>query len=323
LSPANPSFLDERNSILQADLVVNGGKLQSKIWQVFAHRGMGYFAGAVDGDDTQPVEDFSLPPAANTPRGTVQGKVTNQDSGAPVAGATVGFGGHASGFAGDYAATTAADGTYSITGIIPGTYPKVFARGPGYDTQSVTLTVPSRVITRNWALRRDWAATGGGARIDDFNGVDFTADGCGPVQLIDQSQGSGWVSDVAPAGGGAAVQPRYVVVALPAAVAVTQIAINPTAACGVGASASTGDYSVETSPDGVTWTAAAAGHFGIANRNQMNPVPLAAGSTAGVRYVRYTMRGTQLAEAGGTCPGAFGACTYVSSTELAVYGVAS
>ncbi len=26
LSPANPSFLDMRNSILQADLVVNGGK---------------------------------------------------------------------------------------------------------------------------------------------------------------------------------------------------------------------------------------------------------------------------------------------------------
>ena len=64
LSPANPSFLDMRNSILQADLVVNGGKKQNKIWQVFAHRGMGWFAGSVDGDDTTPVEDFSMPPAA-------------------------------------------------------------------------------------------------------------------------------------------------------------------------------------------------------------------------------------------------------------------
>ncbi len=31
LSPANPSLLDERNSILQADLVVDGGKLQKTI----------------------------------------------------------------------------------------------------------------------------------------------------------------------------------------------------------------------------------------------------------------------------------------------------
>jgi hypothetical protein len=130
LSPANPSFLDERNSILQADLVVNRGRLQNKIWKVFAARGMGFFAAATDGDDTQPVEDFSMPPAANTPRGSLTGTVTDAQTGTPLAGMTVAFGGHASGFAGDYAATTAADGTYTITGIIPGTYAKVFARGP-------------------------------------------------------------------------------------------------------------------------------------------------------------------------------------------------
>jgi hypothetical protein len=38
LSPNNPSFLDMRNSILQADQVVNGGKANAKIWQVFAPR---------------------------------------------------------------------------------------------------------------------------------------------------------------------------------------------------------------------------------------------------------------------------------------------
>ena len=41
---------------------VYGGSRTTTIWKVFAHRGMGYFAGAVDGDDTAPVEDFS--PAA-------------------------------------------------------------------------------------------------------------------------------------------------------------------------------------------------------------------------------------------------------------------
>jgi hypothetical protein len=28
---------------------------------------MGYFAGSIDGDDTEPVEDFSMPPAAARP----------------------------------------------------------------------------------------------------------------------------------------------------------------------------------------------------------------------------------------------------------------
>jgi hypothetical protein len=322
LSPSNPSFLDERNSILQADVVVNKGKNLTKIWQVFAKRGMGFFAGATDGDDAQPVEDFSMPPAAGTPRGTLTGTVTDVDTDTPVAGAVVGFGGHASGFAGDYVATTTADGRYSITGILPGTYPKVFVRAPGYDPASATVSVAARANTRDWAIRRDWAASSGGAAITAFNGVDFTADGCGPDRLIDQSQGAGWVSD-AVSTGGAAVQPRYAVIRLPNAVSVSQIAINPTSSCGVGGSASTGDYSVETSTDGTTWTAAASGHFGLADRNRMNPVALAPGSTAGVRYVRYTMRGTQLVEAGGTCPGAFGACDYVSSTELAVYGTRS
>src|SRR5207342_2366606 len=104
-------------SILQADLVVNVGKLQKKIWGVFAKRGMGFFAAALDGDYARPVEDFSMPPPANTPRGTLTGTVSDQDAGTPVAGAEVGFGGHASGFAGDYQAITAADGTYTITGI--------------------------------------------------------------------------------------------------------------------------------------------------------------------------------------------------------------
>jgi hypothetical protein len=120
LSTSNPSYLDERNSILAADLVVNKGRNQTKIWQVFAARGMGWFAASADGDDVGPVEDFSMPPAPNTPTGTLSGVVTDLDTGALVGGAVVGFGGHASGFAGDYAATTNPDGTYTISGILPG-----------------------------------------------------------------------------------------------------------------------------------------------------------------------------------------------------------
>src|SRR6185295_2281219 len=95
-----------RNSILQADLVVAGGKHQRDIWKVFANRGMGFFAAAVDGSDTAPIEDFSLPPAPHSAKSSIAGTVIDQGSGQPAAGVAVTFGGHSSGFAGSYAAVT-------------------------------------------------------------------------------------------------------------------------------------------------------------------------------------------------------------------------
>ena len=44
-----------------------------KIWAVFAHRGMGWFAGAANGDDSTTFEDFSLPPKPGAPKGSVAG----------------------------------------------------------------------------------------------------------------------------------------------------------------------------------------------------------------------------------------------------------
>lgn len=324
LSPANPSFLDMRNSILTADLVVDGGRKQNKIWQVFANRGMGWFAGAVDGDDAAPVEDFSMPPAPNTPKGSLTGTVRDRDSNAPIAGAIVAFGGHNSGFAGDYAATTNASGVYTITGIFPGTYPKVFARSAGFDPNVQTVSVASRVNTLNWTLRRDWAALSGGATVTDFNGDDFTIFGCGPPSMFDQSQGSGWSTDavlINPADH-SVIDPRFVTVELPVAVDIVDLQINPSGTCGDGQSASAGDFTVETSTDGVTFTLAASGHFGVANRNRMNTVPLNAGTGTDVRFVRYTMLGTQLHDSlpGATCPTNASACLFVDSVELAVYG---
>jgi hypothetical protein len=315
LSPANPSYLDERNSILAADLVVNGGKLGKTIWKVFAHRGMGYFAAAVDGNDAQPVEDFSMPPAADTPRGALTGKVTDQDTGGPVAGLAVGFGGHASGFAGDLQATTAADGTYTIPGILPGTYAKVFARGGGYDEQVTTLSIPSHTVRKDWSVRKDWAASSGGASVVSFTGPDYTPYACGPSKLIDQSQISGWGSDVA-AGG------QQIVLRLSGAVDVSELVINPSATCGDDTTASTGGYRVETSADGTTWTVAAAGTFPNGTVTP-TPVALTAGTGTGVGYVRFTMLTTQ-GQDSGLCPAGqpptVSGCVFQDSTELSVYG---
>ena len=60
-------------------LVANGGANHDTIWSTFAHRGMGYFAGAVDGDDAFPVESFALPPATKT-FGKLHGKVVDADT---------------------------------------------------------------------------------------------------------------------------------------------------------------------------------------------------------------------------------------------------
>jgi extracellular elastinolytic metalloproteinase len=318
LSPANPSYLDMRNSILAADLVVGKGKDQKTIWKVFAHRGMGFFAAAIDGDDSQPVEDFSTPPSASTPRGTLTGKVTDQDSGTPAGGLTIAFGGHASGFAGDYRATTAADGTYKISGIIPGTYAKVYARGAGYDQVVKTISVNSGTKTENWAVRKDWAASSGGATVVSFTGPDYTSFGCGPGSVIDQSQTAGWGSDVA-AGG------QNVVIRLSGTVDVSQLLINPSATCGDDITAGTGGYRVETSVDGATWAVAATGTF-PAFTTTATPVPLAAGTGTGIGFLRFTMVTSQGQDAG-LCPAGqpptVSGCVFLDSTEVAVYGAAA
>ncbi len=312
LSPDNPSFLDERNSILQADLVVNGGKSQKKIWKVFAHRGMGYFAAATGGDDGSPVEDFSMPPAADTPRGTLTGTVTDKDSGAPAGGLTISFGGHDSGFGGGLVATTATDGTYTISGILPGVYAKVSARGAGYEPEQKTLAIPSHEMSQDWTVRRNYAAAAGGGSVVSFTGTDFSPR-CGPDKMIDQSSEVGWLSTPAPEG-------RNAVFKLATKIDITQLVIDPTPSCIPYPTVATGHYRVETSADGTTWTTAATGAFPFSTMAP-TPVTLDAGTGNGVRYIRYTMLTTQGDDIGLCYPGSLDlGCYVMASAELSVYG---
>ena len=52
LAPPDPSFLEMRNAIIQADKVVYGGADKARLWAVFAKRGMGYFASDKGATDT-------------------------------------------------------------------------------------------------------------------------------------------------------------------------------------------------------------------------------------------------------------------------------
>jgi hypothetical protein len=346
LSPFNPSFLDERNAILQADMVLHGGANQAAIWSVCAHRGMGWFAGTIDGDDTRPVANFSLPPNPGDPTGSLAGSVTDDATLGPIEGAIVAFGGHDHG-AGDYVATSDASGAYSIADIFAGTYPKVSARGAGYDSLVLTsLTIDPGANTGNWPLRRDWAALVGGGSITAFNGPDYTPFGCGPTGAIDQSQGNGWGSDTdhdALITGLAS--DKFIVVKLPVKVDVSELRVNPSNTCGDPGSSSTRGWRIEGSAGGASFAPLASGVFYSGNRNRMNTV--FTGSSAGVQYVRFWMLNPQVPTdptPGAACTGpancgtlpdddsgvaahcgtgkdnGYGGCTFMDMVELAVYG---
>ncbi|MDA1015556.1 MAG: M36 family metallopeptidase, partial [Planctomycetota bacterium] len=63
LQPANPTFLDARDAILAADLILTGGAYERTIWTVFARRGMGYSADdGGDANSTDVTNAFDLPP---------------------------------------------------------------------------------------------------------------------------------------------------------------------------------------------------------------------------------------------------------------------
>jgi hypothetical protein len=62
LSPANPNFLEARNAILQAELVLTGGANRGQLWAAFAQRGMGGSATSPSSSSTSGlVEAYNIP----------------------------------------------------------------------------------------------------------------------------------------------------------------------------------------------------------------------------------------------------------------------
>ncbi|GCD89455.1 M36 family metallopeptidase [Nocardioides sp. LS1] len=316
ISADDPSFLDMRNAIVQADNVAYSGSHNAAIWNVFAHRGMGFFAGAINGADDDPAEDFNTPPTGPADQ-TISGVVTDPTTGDPVAGALVAVAGQ-----GDAATdTTAADGSYSIGGLYAGTYQKVVAFGPGYFPQAKAVDSTSSAPT-NFLITRDFASTSGGAEIVDFNGGDYTAYGCGPGGLIDLSLGTGWGSTAGndqgdPTG---TFVPKFAVVDMHTNVNITSFGVDPNATCGDDPTAATKGYRIETSVDGVTWTTAAQGTFTSADNGTLNSIAPTAGTT-GVRYVKFWILSNQTPSFGSSCPsGPYSGCSFADVSEMAVFG---
>lgn len=332
LSPDDPTMLDMRNSILQADKVAYGSHDKGALWKVFAKRGMGWFAGAIDGGDTQPGEDFHLPPTGSQADGALSGTVTDANTHAPLVGAVVRITGHDSGFIGSLTATTDHTGHYAIAHVGEGTYAKVVVTSDGYEVGIQKVDVTGKTSTKDFSIRKDYAAASGGAAVTASNGPDFTSFGCGPGGAIDLSQGTGWGSTTGDNAGTATATPipKAVTVKLAAPINIasgsgtTAFAIDPTSTCGDPGSSSTGEYTIEVSTNGTTWTTVADGHgaaaFTSADRYRYVNVP-ASTSVAGVKFVRFTMVSPQVPSIATNCPnGAFGGCQFMDMSELEVFG---
>jgi len=316
LSPPEPSMLDMRNAILAAEQA-NGGSLNDDVWEVFRTRGMGFFAAAADGSDTQPVEDFSAPPAPGAPKGTATGVVTDSVSGLPLAGVRVGFGGAA-----PFVDETDAGGRYTIPNLPAGSYPKLTIAEAGYNTvlvRDVAIT-GNAATTRDIGLDRNWASLAAGAAVADASDDSGTPD-CGVAQAFDQNQGTVWSAENRD-GTGPQSDPPTVTIELPETVDVTEFLINPTAGCGDDASASTREYRVETSEDGATFQTAVDG-TGTTEFTSDDLYELTSRSPAGssgddTNYVRVTLLNPLEEAATCVCAGR----DYIDLTEFQVLGTA-
>ncbi|HEX2044798.1 MAG TPA: M36 family metallopeptidase [Gaiellaceae bacterium] len=297
LSPPNPSFLDMRNAILQADTAVNGGLDEEHIWEVFAERGMGYFAATTGGHDTNPTENFDLPPAPGL-AGTLSGVVRDPDLGnRPVAGVVVRIPGNP----GNLSDVTNSLGEYSIPDVPAGTYPLVQATKSLYDgeTKANVTVADDAVTTLNLKARRDWSARAGGARVSSFTPPDYSQFGCGPSGAIDQSLGTGWGSDTG--------ADRQITVKLPVFVDVTHMAVDPGATCGDPDDASLKRFRLFVSRNGSSFTQVGPDViFNATHNHKLNLIDVP--NKNAIRFVRLTMISNQ------------GHAGFKDMSELSVYG---
>ena len=302
------------------------GQVPRKIWNTFASRGMGFYAGSLGGDDAPPAADTKTPPN-KVKKGVLTGTVedsppvsrsaaspspspsrarvwpTRPRSPPPTARTpsvrcptghygklTVNGAGYVPDLAGRHGRRRAAPGLdFSVR-------PRLGRRERRRDGRGLQRTRLQRL--RLWARRRPSTsrlATGWGSTTGNNKGT--------PTNVF---------------------VPKHLTVDLKRKVNITSFAVDPSATCGDAGSASTGavpdrDLAGQRHLDRRRLAARST----AADRGRLNTVTPTTGSL-GVQYVRFTILGNQVPDFATNCPnGAFDGCTYTDLTELEVYGVAT
>src|SRR5262249_31218756 len=153
----------------------------------------------------------------------------------------------------------------AIGGLVAGTYQKVTASAPGYfgSSEPGTATPGQVLFDTNFTIVHDWAALSRGAALADFNGPHFTPLRRRPSRAFDTSLTTGWGSTTGNNNGDPTntFVDKFVVVKLPKPVDITSFQVDPSATCGDGLSASTGDVTIAVSTDGTSFTDVATASF--------------------------------------------------------------
>ena len=102
-------------------------------------------------------------------------------------------------------------------------------------------------MTRDFVVRRNWASAGGGAVVRSFTGPDFAVLRTG--QALDDDASTVWSSDAVDAPRAGRPRTKQLVLALPADITITGIAIDPSPGCGDDATAQLAGYRVKVARD--------------------------------------------------------------------------
>jgi hypothetical protein len=279
IAPAEPSFLDMRNAILASAIAHQDPMVDEKhkVWDVFAARGMGYFASTTGGNDVAPVADFETEPDEGT---VVLSGAVHDEEGNVVKDAEVGIAGHDTRLRGGQVGPRLASAVDDNTGAYEieapaGTYPLVVARALGFrDDARSDFTLPEEGATEHFTLERDWST---GATVERFTGHNNTSSGCGPGGLIDNSSATVWGTERV-AGG------QKIVIDLGAPIDITSVWIDPGAGCGDDATAALKGFalSASTAPD-AEFSSLRAGAFAPGDAGKL--VQAWSGSRTAVRYI--------------------------------------
>ena len=210
-----------------ADATVYGSAHHADLWDVFAERGMGFFATANDTFDVAPHPDFHRPPVCPGPAcGTFTGRVFDPSAGgAPVSGAVVRIAGGQLGMPVDRFAVTGTDGRFRFADLPNTTYRNVEVSLNGFPTRVLHSVSVDGMTRRRIRFRRDWAALSGGAMIVGFTGPDRsgTSGECGPRGAVDGSLATSWLTS--------ADEAQALTVRLPQPVRITSFGVDPSAIC--------------------------------------------------------------------------------------------
>ena len=302
LSPPNPSFLDMRNAILIADTIASGGADHGDIWNVFAGRGMGFFA-ETDGD-VKVTEDFTPPVVCpGIGCGRLQGTIVDADSGEPVEGAVVTISGAATGIPLELSATTAADGTYTIVDVPNHRYPSVDVSAPGYLTRSRSNVRISGTSVLDVDMVRNWVQLDAGATITRSVSGGHVDDLCSADLALDGNEATSWQTKKRVHGHLASVTVR-----LPQPIDLVSISVDPTP-CVRRPTHTLREFTLFTRRSGGEWVKAIVNDRSLLRRHG-RPVRFAVGpGRRAVTQVRLVLRGSEP-----------GAPTSIGLAELQVRG---